>query len=266
MFQGVPNAHFVRAYGDIIEQEVRARSWADQVDQRGITPLSGGYENFLIDAICFFYRRGQLADAQFWYDRLNTYENLNLSNKLRTDEMSVPLREFVERELNDRATSPNVAVAQISGALMGAYTSGLLAGDQELFISQFEYAKNFHRYFFNEQRKAVVVNQQYVRMDQMEPDFRLAAGMVFAQWITTLGLDDAQSVYGRAPEDLRRFAYDIMQSVYVGGPSAEVPGVKVPPEVFARTFPEPSGMADFRVALKGMLQDRGQTKIDAEQK
>lgn len=266
MFQGVPNAHFVRAYGDIIESEVRDRSWADQVDQRGITPLSGGYENFLKDAICFFYRRGQLVDAEYWYDRLNTYENLNLNNKHRADEMSKPLSEFVERELNDRATSPNVAIAQISGALMGAYTSGLLAADQELFTSQFEYAKAFHRYFFNEQRKAVVVNQQYVRMDQMEPDFRLAAGMIFAQWITTLGLDDAQAVYGRAPEDLRRFAYDIMQSVYVGAPDVESKGVKMAPETFARTFPQPSGMAEFRVMLQGMLEDRGQSKIDAEQK
>jgi len=264
MFQGLPNGHFVQSYGQIVENEARNRSWADQTDSRGITSLSGGYENFLKDAICFFYRRFDMKQADYWYTKLRTYENLNLGNENRAQELSVPIAEFVERELNDRATSPNVAISQIAGSLMGAYTSGLLAGDQELFQSQFEFAKRFHRYFFQEQRKAVIVSKEYVRMDQLEPDFRLAAGGIFAQWIQTLGVDDARSVYARAPEDLRRFAYDIMRGSYEDRlTQATQAGLSEP---FAVIFPEPPGMARFRIELKAMLAQRGEGAVNVEQK
>lgn len=264
MFQGLPNGHFVESYGQIVEKEARARSWADQTDARGITSLSGGYENFLKDAICFFYRRNDIKLANYWYTKLRTYENLNLGNEMRAEELSVPLAEFVERELNDRATSPNVAVSQIAGALIGSYTSGLLAGDQDLFYSQFEYAKRFHKYFFTEQRKAVIVNKQYVRMDQLEPDFRLAAGTIFVQWIQTLGIDDARAVFGRAPEDLRRFAFDMLREVYQTRLDASAQAGLSDP--FAKIFPEPPAMPPFRDWLRAMMASRGDNAINAEQK
>jgi hypothetical protein len=254
MFQGVPCAYFVPVYGDLVD-DARPRSWADQLDNRGFSPLSGGYENFLRDAICFFYRRRQFKEAELWYSKLRNYGGLNLNNPSRKAEMSVPLDEFVNRELNDRATSPNVAVAQIAGALMGAFTSGLLAGDQELFDSQFEYAKRFHKYFFEQQRKAVIVNKQYVRMDQLEPDFRMATGAIFSQWIQSLGLDDAKAVYSRSPDSLKQFAYDILRASYqtvVDDFAAKSGGDK-----FAKVFPEPAGMDEFRVWLKQQAAARG---------
>jgi len=264
MFQGVPNAHFVQAYGDIIEGEVRGRSWADQLDNRGTTPLSGGYQNFLKDAICFFYRRGQIRDAAYWHWRLRTYDKVNLNERFTwSDEMSLPLDEFVNNELHDRATSPNVAVSQIAGALMGAYTSGLLNGDQELFDNQFEYSKRFHKYFFEQQRRAVVVNRQYVRMDQMEPDFRLAAGAVYSQWIQTLGLDDARAVYGRSPLQLKQFSYDIMRNAFEK-PLDEHAKLGSG-EPFAKLFPEPDGMTAFRTWMKEQMAIRSQNAVDAQQ-
>jgi hypothetical protein len=264
MLQGVPNGHFVDSYGQIVEFEARPRSWADQTDNRGFTSLSGGFENFLKDVICYFYRRGEFVKAEGYYSQLRNYGGLNLNNPNRRIEMSVPLEEFVTKELNDRATSPNVAIAQIAGSLIGAYTSGLLAGDTELFKSQFEFAKRFHKYFFEQQRKAVVVNKQYVRMDQMEPDFRLAAGIMFSNWIQSLGIDDASIVYGRAPDDLQKFSYDIMRS-HFGGMIEELAKVgEVQP--FEKLFPEPPQMELFREDLKRMLAARGEGAVDAEQK
>lgn len=264
MLQGVPNGHFVDSYGQIVENEARGRSWADQTDNRGFTSLSGGYENFLKDVICYYYRRAEFAKAENYYSQLRNYGGLNLNNPNRRNEMSVPLEEFVNRELNDRATSPNVAIAQIAGSLIGAYTSGLLAGDVDLFRSQWEFAVRFHKYYFEQQRKAVVVNKQYVRMDQMEPDFRLASGIMFANWIQTLGVDDARDVYGRAPEQLRQFSYDVMRSHF--GPILEELAKVGKVDTFEKLFPEPPNMDKFREDLKRMLAERGEGAVDAEQK
>jgi hypothetical protein len=264
ILQTVPSAYFVRTYGDIIDGEVRDRSWTDQLDNRGYSPLTGGYENFLKDAICFFFRRGEIQTAELWYARLRTYGGLNLNNPQRAEEMSAPIDEFVLRELNDRATSPNVAQAQIAGALQGAFTSGLLAGDLDLFTSQFEFAKRFHKYFMEQQRKSVVVNQQYVRMDQVEPDFRLLTGVIFTSWVQTVGVDDARQVYFRAPEDLKRFAYDFLVASYkeyLDQLAAASGG-----EPFSKVFPEPPDMPGFRSWLQASLKERGAGAIKAEQK
>ena len=264
ILQTVPSAYFVSAYGDLIDSEVRGRSWADQLDNRGITPLSGGYENFLKDAICFFYRRGDYKDAEKWYSTLRTYGGLNLGNPLRKEELSAPLDEFVNRELNDRATSPNVAQAQIAGALQSAFASGLLSGDNDLFVNQFEFAKRFHKYFMEQQLKSVVVSKQYERMAQFEPDFRVLAGVIFANWMQSVGIDDARTVYDRAPEDLRRFAYDFLVAAY--RQHLDALAKETPAKPFAVLFPEPSGMPEFRTWLQAALAERGRGAIQAEQK
>ncbi|MBS0196762.1 MAG: hypothetical protein JSR77_08395 [Planctomycetes bacterium] len=260
---GAPDPHFVLAYGDIIE-DARSRSWADQLDNRGFSPLTAGYENFLKDTICFFYRRNDLKGAEYWYSRLRTYKGLNQNYANRAAEMSVPLREFVDNELNDRFTSPNVAVAQVVGALTGAYTSGLLSGDTDLFSSQFEYAKRGHRYFMEQQRKAVVVNRDYVRMDQMEPDFRVEAGVVLVNVLASLSLDDAEKLYGRAPADLKKFAYDPLAARY--RESVDERAKRFGSKKFDEIFPEPPDMPQFRAAFKKYADERVQGKPDTELK
>lgn len=261
-FIGVPDAHFVRTYGEIIEGgEVRARSWADQLDNRGFTPLSGGYENFLRDAICFFYRRADYREANYWYDKLRNFGGLNLNNPFRREEMSAPLDEFVRRELNDRATSPNVAQSQVNGALIAAYTSGLLSGDQELFQSNFEYAKQAHLYFMQEQRKSVVASRTYVRMDQLEPDFRVQAGMVLVDILRTMDLDDAERIYDRAPPDLKRFAFDELRATYQEDVDRRAGRGG---RTFAQIFPEPEGMRTFRESMRRYLDARNAGGMDVE--
>lgn len=262
---GAPDAHFVRAYGDLIDSEVRGRSWADQLDNRGSTPLSGGYENFLRDSICFFYRRGDYVDAEYWYSRLRNYENRNVGNDPnRNQELSAPLDEFVERELNDRFTSPNVAVSQVVGALTGAYTSGLLAGNQDLFKNQFEYAKRAHKYFMEQQRKAVVVSKDYVRMDQMEPDFRVQAGIILVNVLTSLSVDDARTLYDRCPNDLKQFAYDALAARFQEQMDARQGASDT--EKFAQVFPEPKDMDAFREMFRRYLESRDAGKTDVELK
>lgn len=252
---GAPNLNFADTYGKIIE-ELRARSWADQ-QNRIYSIYSAGYENFVRDMITFFYRRGETGDAERWYQHLRTWSGQNLNNsQLRAEEMSVPLGEFVQRELNDRFTSPYIAVQQVTGSLTGAFTAGLLAGNDALFSAQFAYARDAHAHFMREQRRLTAAGSQYARMDQMEPDFRLLSGQAFMQFVGTLSLEDAEKVYDRAPNDLKQFAYQMLKGAYGERIDAEAKLAGAGSRSFDQAFPEPQGYAQFLEDLRIELEKR----------
>lgn len=263
LYQGVPNPHFVQSYGDILEGMVE-RSWADNRFERAYSPLAAGYENFLRDAVAFFFRRGDYVQADAWYTRLRTWLGRNYHEvQLRNPELELPLPEFVAHELQGRATSPSVAISQITGALIGSFTSGLLAGNQDLFVSQFRYAADFHRYYMEQQRRRTAVDPQAARMDQLDPDFGLVAGTLFVQFMSALAIDDAERVYDRAPNDLKQYAYDLIKERY----EAELNGlVAQGGRPFGAIFPEPRDMETFRASLSAKLRERSRQQTDIEQR
>jgi len=263
MFIGVPNPHFIKGYADIVE-DVRRRSWADDAGARGTTPLSGGYENFLRDAVTFFYRRGELDTAEYWRNRLATYKYLNLGNPFRAEELAMPMKEFVEHELETRLTSPSVALSQISAALMGAFSSGLLARDTDLFLSQFEFAKKVHRFFLEEQLRTSSVNRESGRMEQFPPDFRFFSGQLFFQFTTALSIEDAEQVYDRAPNDLKLFAYGPIVERFKEELDAQAKaGVG---RAFASVFPEPQGWREFQLEIQQIMEEQSKQGPGLEQK
>jgi hypothetical protein len=265
LVQGMPSPYFVESYGNILD-EIIERNWeTEDRSRRGWTSMMNGYENFLRDAVTFFYRRGQMDEAEKWRSVLLNDPRMNvLHDPFRQQELTVPLSEFVDRELNDRATSPSVFVAQATAALDSAFVSGLLAGNQELFLSQFEYAKRFHRFFMQEQRRSTIANPGTARMDQWPPDFELAAGTRFAILMRTLSLDEAEQMYERAPESLKQYAYDgLVQAWKEGLDMAATRGGRS----FDEVFPEPAGMEAFHREYKRMLDEwRASTDIKVEQK
>jgi hypothetical protein len=248
LVQGMPSPYFVESYGLILD-EIVARNWeTEDRRNRGWTPLMHGYENFLRDAVCFFYRRGQRDEAERWRMKLLSDPRMNLyNNPFRTEELSLPLDEFVAKELNDRATSPSVFITQVTAALDSAFASGLLGGDQALFLSQFEYAKRFHRYFMENQRRNVIADRERARMDQWPPDFELAAGQRFVTFMLSLSLDEAEMMYDRAPESLRRYAFDALETRYKEDLTAIAAAGG---RGFDALFPEPSNMNAFRAELR----------------
>jgi hypothetical protein len=268
MLQGVPNAHFVQAYGDIIDEQ-RERSFVDATDARGFSPLSAGYENFLRDAVMFFYRRNDLKAAEYWLTRLRNFPAANLNDQERRDLTSRPISEFVAKELATRLSSPSVMINQVSGSIMAAFSSGLLAGDQEIFLSQMDFAKKAHRYYMEQQvRRTVVGGEGIQRMEQMDADFRVVSGVLFAQFMQTLGLDDAERVFDMAPNDLRQWAYGPLEDLFrlpldnaikQAGPDSKIRG-------FNEIFPEPKDMADFRTMMEAMMRERGGQGSGVEQK
>jgi hypothetical protein len=249
MYQGVPNAHFVQAYGDILDEQ-RSRSWADRLDSRGFSPLSAGYENFLRDAICFFYRRGDMREAERWRERLRKFDGANMNDQERRDLVSQPLELFVRKELATRLSSPSIMINQVAGSIIAAYQSGLLQGDQPQFLAQIDFAKMAHKYYMEQQLRSTVVTSGGAskRMAQLSPNFPEVTGVLFAQYIQGLGLDQAELVYDRAPNDLRQWGYDVLRAMFKDVLEEIAKAQPDPTKVrtFEQIFPEPKGMEEFR--------------------
>ncbi|MEM7756059.1 MAG: hypothetical protein AAF297_10535 [Planctomycetota bacterium] len=259
-YQGVPNPYFVVSYG-AMAQEIEDRGGIFESDQRVHRSYASGYENFLADAIIFFYRRGQRDRAEYWLTEYRNFENQNMNDSFgMIERRSQPLDEFVQENLIDRFASPNIAVQEVFGSLSGAYAS-VLNGDTETFEGQFEYAKRAHRYFMQQQRREVVADGDVgARMDFMDPDFRIVAGGALANLISSMPLDEAESLYFNAPEDLKQFAYDIVRARFAD--SLDAAAEEGQGEPFALLFPEPAGMDAFRIEMNAREADRSRRRLE----
>lgn len=213
-YRAMPNPYFVDTYEEIIQEvanrarEEDAKSFAENA-KRSYRFYSAGYENFLKDAIRFFFRRGQIDKAQEYHLKLIRWNEIN-TNKTEEQwiKLASDLNDFIAQQFEDqRFMIPDVARSEIMGALQGAYINGLLAGDDRLFRQGFEYARAFHAAYTREQVNLTATMGANARMEVANRDFRWAAGNVFADVISMMNLEDAQLMYSRAPEDLKRFAY-----------------------------------------------------------
>lgn len=259
-YQGVPNPYFVPTYGSMLE-EVTMASGLFEAERRAYRQFSAGYMNFLRDAVRFFYRRGDIAQAEYWYDKLRNWKGVNINETMFIDEVSLPLDEFADKQIYDSMGSPQVAVSEVYGALQGAFFQGLLAGNVETFNGLWEYARKAHAYYFSEQFRNVVASTAGARMEFMDRDFTFLAGNAFANNIANLPFAEAELLYGNAPEDLQRYAYDaivIRFKDYINR-QHELGNIDVD---FTTAFPEPSGMERHRELYEIKLQQREQNNIE----
>ena len=259
-YQGVPNPYFVPTYGSMLE-EVTMASGLFEAERRAYRQFSAGYMNFLRDAVRFFYRRGDIAQAEYWYDKLRNWKGVNINETMFIDEVSLPLDEFADKQIYDSMGSPQVAVSEVYGALQGAFFQGLLAGNVDTFNGLWEYARKAHAYYFSEQFRNVVASTAGARMEFMDRDFTFLAGNAFANNIANLPFAEAELLYGNAPEDLQRYAYDaivIRFKDYINR-QHELGNIDVD---FTTAFPEPSGMERHRELYEIKLQQREQNNIE----
>jgi hypothetical protein len=257
-YMTMPNVHFVESYGNTLAT-LRDRSEYD-ADRRPYSVYSAGYENFLIDAVRFFFRRGQLDLAQKYYEQAATYPHANQNDPDRPARFAKPLAEFVYDESDrDEYTRPSVAAQEVVGSLQGAYVSGLLGGDTAHFARQFEFAKQAHRYFMEKQRRISNMNPRMSRMDLLPADFRLLAANVFAQLISVMDPDDAETMYDNAPEDLKRYGYDAVRANYkpLFDELAKSGG-----RTFDQVFPEPPGMEAYRIEMRRLADEDRRLRIE----
>ena len=260
MYLEIPDPHFAQSYANVLTELVGRSKW-DTAD-RAYSMYAAGYENFFTDVILYFYRLGMKDVAEEYYHKLGTWAGMNLNDPDRPNKFAVPLEEFVTAQLADRQRSPNVAVSEVTASLLGAYAA-LLAGDDDQFRSQMEYAARSHALFMKLQRNSNNVDSQNARMDVMEPDFRIQAGLVFVQFMSLLNLDQSADVFRAAPDDLKRFAYDLVQERFRDPEHKEL---AVNGEKFDTLFAEPPGMAAHRKMIEDYRKQKAEKNLQLEQK
>ena len=257
----MPNVHFTDTYGGILD-DLRKRSSFDE-EKDAFSIYSAGYENFLIDATRFFFRRGQRDVAAGYFERARTDPHFNLNAQDRTSRFAKSLEEFVWDETVEEYTRPDIARLEVTGALQGAYVSGLLTGDLDLFQSQFEFAAKAHGFFFGRQGRATQIDPDMMRMELMPGDFALMAADQFVRLIDILDLDDAETLYNNAPIDIRRFGYDRIREQF-GSVVEQLQ--KDGGRAFGAIFPEPDGMDEHRRDMQQRQSAEDRRRLQLEQK
>jgi hypothetical protein len=250
----MPNIHFIPSYKMILYEVEERGGIFENTRERPFTVMGMGYENFMKDAIRHYYRAGYVKKAEDAKDELFQWEGKNRNDFSQIDEYAKPINEFIANELKDRVGSPNVALSEITGALQAAYNFGLLAGDDDRFRSEFEYAKSFHLAYMNKQYRDVVAQGGgEFRMGMVSRNFRLFAARVFGVYLQAISPEEAKLVYARAPEDLKRWAYDQLVAMY-----KEVLDSNPSTPSFDSEFPEPAGMEAFRQERQRILEEEQQ--------
>jgi hypothetical protein len=253
-----PNPYFIPTYGGMLEEVVEASAIFES-DRRAFRPYAAGYENFLKDAIRYFYRRGDMEQAEYWFSELRNWPHHNINDPDREMMMSLSLTDFVNVQLFESYGSPQVAVSEVYGALQGAFIEGLLAGDPERFEGLFNYARQAHALFMREQLRDVVAAQNTARMEYMDRDFSFVAGIALVNMIGALGPDEAEILYTYTPEDLRRYAYDAIEQRFKPGIDAlAAQGLM---ESFDTLYPQPAGMEAHRAMVDRKLRERAERGV-----
>lgn len=243
--------HYIPSYAEIV-LEVAARGGRSQDESRAFRTYIQGLQNFLKDAIRTTYRFGDIEQANYWFTELREFPGLNVNDPALFEDLGLDLATFVRKQLeeDDRFTIPHVAASEVEMALRGAFLNGLLNGDRQAFEGNIEYARQVHKRYFDLQDQVTLVDRDRNRMDEMHPDFAIAAGEVFLRILAYSDIEIFQSslMYQRVPSSIQRVVYDALISVFAQQ--------GVPPQLLAEMFPEPPGMEQYRAELNRKLQEQ----------
>lgn len=251
-YLAVNNLDFVPMYRAQID-EVIEREAQQFLVQRGVDVRErvwgfyrAGYENFMTDAIVLLYRRGDIDRAQQYKSDLYHWKDRVQNDWGKSEEYLASLEDFVIKQMNDRITSPNVAVQEIYGALQSAFIHGLLAGDEQVFRANFSYAQRFHAAFMKEQYRLTPAGGDRQRMEVVPRDFGQAAAEMLRHILigTGMPMTDAALVFRRTPDDLRVRVWDVMD---LQNRPRDDKGAPIA-SIFDLVFPKPPGVDAFRAA------------------
>lgn len=248
---------YADTYHEILVNDLRPRAEARRKAQaaakgeaedpnRVYTLYGAGYENFVRDLIRIYYRMGDRETAQKWFTHLQTTDLKNTNAPVhQLEELAMPLADFIEADMKDRYTSPEVAASEVYAVLMDAYTRGLLRGDRTVFLNSMEYANKVHAFYMKEQLVRTMADPKARRMEFMPRRFLDAASNAL---LLVLRRGDIpvwrqsrmfRAVVGSPYADIGRAVYDqMLVDVKPGLPD------------FDDWFPEPSGMDAYRATRR----------------
>ncbi|MEM1166087.1 MAG: hypothetical protein AAGI30_07325 [Planctomycetota bacterium] len=254
--------NWAHVYSDIVDELIERNNTTQGTRDRAYNLFSAGHENFLKDVVRVYYRLGDRVQAQYYYDKLVQWEGLNLNNpmKLRPGgEYTLPLDEFVRKQLRDRLQTPHVVSSEINAALEYAFLRGVLGNDPEVFASQISWAHQIHRAFWEYQDNQQFVNPEARRMELPPRLFSEAIAIGFLRLVVS-GLEPLQSarVYAALPDlQLQQIVYDRLVGHWLRR--------GYPPQNIQMLFPEPPNMEQHRAMMQAREQiERGRRQDASE--
>lgn len=253
LYVTLPNADFLDSYS-LYREEALTRGGVFGDRARSRNEYSAGQENFYRDAIRFLYRRGDIAKAEKYYKELRTAPWLNTHQSDLPYKLSVPLAEFVVKEITDdeRVTSPQVALQEISGALEAAFVEGLLGGNTQVFDNNMQYAQLFHREYQQTQGFRTWVSGEQGRLGF--PPFEIFASQVFSGIVMSIGVPQGPIMYQSAPTWLRARAYVFLSASDVKPAMDQSEQSGAP--AFDAWFPPPEGVEATRDEMRRYFDQR----------
>ena len=131
----------------------------------------------------------------------------------------------------------------------------LLEGNVELWRSNWDYAETFHRKYTEAQvdDMQTATGTESRRVEVMDRDWRFYAGTHVATFVSQLDVDQAESVYLRAPADLKNWVFTVMAD-RIG--FSENPQQSLAGRNFYDVFPEPEGYEQFRFWYENAIRER----------
>lgn len=247
------NLEYVDVYGEVIEVLEERASFFEQRENRAHRMYGSGYENHLRDVVRLYYRMGETALAQYYFNRLRSWKGLNVNaDAFLLEDLSLPLSEFVKLDLAERLGSPQVVEQEINGALRDAFVRGILRGKPEVYSAQVAYASQVHKVYFQKQNVATPEGGDSRMGSFFERRFVDVVGNSLARVLINGGLGGVQAaeLWRRCPLGLQQAAYDPLMER----------GAGVIPQI-NRFFPEPPGMERYRQIRAEMSADDGYNRL-----
>lgn len=232
----------------------------------GVDTFADWYENFMTSNVRELWRAGEVEAAQQIYgelDKLFGSTGLVPNNKYRR-----PLDVFVqETTKGEYEYVPDTAATDVYAALRGGFIQAYLLGKPEKLKAAREFASGVIEFFKSTHYFNFVNKFGEGRMKDLIADMETTEERVFTALLrdTSISLLDRLTIYNRAPESLRRLAYDdvkedIRAAVYaspigrsiveriIGQGGKEADANKALEDAFVGFLKEPPGMEEWRLA------------------
>jgi len=264
------NFDWVDTYGEILETLMTPERGGIAADtsKRIYTTYGAGYENFLTDVIRIAFNRGEIRTARRIHERLRNWEGLNVNDPNLAQRLTLPLEDFVRLDMQERISSPQVAVSEAESALMDAYIRGLLFEDTEVFNRSMEHAQFVRNEFLKIQDVESLRDPEHQRMrSYVEDTFAEFAAKVLIRVLRgtgnaefNIGPTQAGKIYRRTPVQIQRLIYDDLRS-QIQQSLAQAGRGQVSPQDFQRIFPEPPGMEEWREQMSELDERSFQERV-----
>jgi len=151
-YEQLPDPRFIMGY-EMAVYGAGPRIGGKYAESSAIESFEAGHENFLKWAISMLYFWGDERGAQELYDRLAaTYGNKPARSILYT----MPLQDFVERDIKENVTGLDDAKQMISGMIQRAILQGYVNNQPRVAQQNMKTARHIYDYYQEKQNRATL--------------------------------------------------------------------------------------------------------------